>query len=116
MSSESNNDRFPKRAGAGHTKQDVDSGASREAASTGPGTKEASEAFLVEEFGVETHEAAELVADDPAEAEKLAERDFERQRKKDPLEDVPAPQSPQEGPEERVQHHMHKHVRHEDDS
>lgn len=76
-------------------------------------TKERGTAFLVDEFDVQTHDAAELVAEDEKEADELSRHDQERQDRKDDLEGVPTPHSPDEGPVERVQHHMQKDVLHD---
>lgn len=72
--------------------------------------KERSAEFLVEQFDVQTQDAAALVAEDAAEAENIEEHEYERQRSKDPLQDVPTPDSPDMDPMERVNKHMHKDV------
>ncbi len=75
-------------------------------------TREENAGFLVDEFGINAPEAADLVANDAGDAEAITEHEFEREREKDPLEDVPAPEDPDQGPVERVGHHMQKEVRH----
>lgn len=73
-------------------------------------SKERSAEFLVEEFDVQTHDAADLVAENAPEAEKIEAHERQRQQEDDPLEDVPTPRAPHLAPEERVQRHMHKEV------
>lgn len=66
--------------------------------------------FLVEEFDIHTHEAATLVTDIEPDAERIEAHERQRQREDDPLEEVPAPDTPDMSPDERVQKHMHKEV------
>ncbi len=51
--------------------------------------------FLAEQFGVPPEKAADLVTDDPAQAEQLAQEQLEREHESDALEDLPVPEDPE---------------------
>lgn len=76
----------------------------------GRSTEERNAEFLVEEFDIQAHDAATLVTDTVPDAEYVEAHERQRQREDDPLEDVPAPDTPDVSPKERVQKHMHKEV------
>ncbi|WP_196259708.1 hypothetical protein [Pelagibacterium limicola] len=78
----------------------------------GRAAKEQSADFLVTEFGVAVPNAADLVADDEKEAEEITEAEFEKERERDPLEDVPSPESPDPDYAKQPGHHMQKEVLH----
>lgn len=71
---------------------------------------ETSAEFLVEEFGVEAADAAALVSEDSKAAEEIMQHEYERERNKDPLENVPTPKDHDFDATERVHKHMHKEV------